>query len=56
MPKRRNPDGTYLVTVDSRGRVTLPGRPNERFLMSVHSDGSILLQPAVVVPVTPKES
>jgi hypothetical protein len=35
-----------LVTADSRGRVTLTGHANERFLVEVQSDGSILLEPS----------
>lgn len=40
---------TVLVETDSRSRVVLPGRSNERFLLQENSDGSILLQPARVV-------
>jgi hypothetical protein len=38
-----------LIETDARSRAVLPGRPNERFLMRVNADGSILLQPARVV-------
>jgi hypothetical protein len=35
-----------LIETDARSRAVLPGRPNQRFLMRVNEDGSILLQPA----------
>lgn len=35
-----------LVTTDGRGRVTLPGRPNQRFAVREFEDGRILLEPA----------
>jgi hypothetical protein len=38
-----------LIETDSRSRVVLPGLPNQRFLMRVNEDGSILLQPARIV-------
>jgi hypothetical protein len=38
-----------LIETDSRSRAVLPGRPNQRFLMRVNEDGSILLQPARIV-------
>jgi hypothetical protein len=38
-----------LIETDARSRAVLPGRPNQRFLMRVNDDGSILLQPARVV-------
>ena len=38
---------TDIVQTDHCGRVTLPSRPNETFLVCENSDGSILLQPAV---------
>jgi hypothetical protein len=38
-----------LVETDSRSRVVLPGHSNERFVLQEQEDGSILLQPAVVV-------
>lgn len=43
--------GTHSRTVvtDGRSRVVLPGRPNERFILVEHSDGSILLEPAVTL-------
>lgn len=40
---------TTVVETDSRSRVVLPGHANQRFLVQEHEDGSILLQPAVVV-------
>lgn len=38
-----------FVETDSRSRVVLPGRPNQRFVMRENHDGSVLLQPAQVV-------
>lgn len=38
-----------VIETDSRSRVVLPGRPNQRFLVRENEDGSILLQPARVV-------
>lgn len=38
-----------LVKTDSRNRVVLPGHSDEMFLMRENPDGSILLEPAVVV-------
>ena len=38
-----------LVETDDRSRVVLPGYANQRFLLQVNEDGSLLLQPAVVV-------
>ena len=40
---------TSVIETDSRSRVVLPGHANQRFLVHEHEDGSILLQPAVVV-------
>lgn len=38
-----------LIETDARSRAVLPGQPNQRFLMRVNEDGSILLQPARIV-------
>ena len=38
-----------LVETDSRSRVVLPGHPNRRFLVHERDDGSLLLEPAVVL-------
>ncbi len=38
-----------IIETDSRSRAVLPGLPNQRFLMRVNEDGSILLQPARIV-------
>ena len=38
-----------LVETDSRSRLVLPGHSNQRFLAQENDDGSILLQPALVV-------
>ena len=40
---------TILVETDSRSRVVIPGHGNQRFLVQENADGSLLLQPAVVV-------
>lgn len=40
---------TTVVETDGRSRVVLPGHANQRFIVQEHEDGSILLQPAVVV-------
>jgi hypothetical protein len=40
---------SILVETDARSRVVLPGHANERFVLQEQEDGSILLQPAVVV-------
>ncbi|WP_233151506.1 hypothetical protein, partial [Mycobacterium lehmannii] len=46
---REVPDPEFVET-DDRGRITLPGRPNSRFLLRHNADGSIILQPAQPVP------
>lgn len=38
-----------LIETDSRSRVVLPGHPDQRFLMTEQSDGSVLLEPAIIV-------
>lgn len=38
-----------LVTADSRSRIVLPGFHGRRFLATQREDGSILLEPAVVL-------
>jgi len=38
-----------FVETDGRGRVVLPGHPNQRYLVRENADGSILLQPATVI-------
>lgn len=40
---------TQLIETDARARVVLPGRANQRFLVQENEDGSLLLQPAVVL-------
>lgn len=44
-----------LIETDGRSRVVLPGHPNEKFLVIEQSDGSLLLQPAVVVAAAQAE-
>ena len=38
-----------LIETDSRSRVVLPGHPSQRFMVRENEDGSILLEPAVIV-------
>lgn len=40
---------TITVETDDRSRVVLPGHSNQRFVLQELSDGSLLLQPALVV-------
>jgi hypothetical protein len=44
-----------LIETDGRSRVVLPGHPEERFLLHENEDGSLLLQPAVVVTQAQRE-
>ena len=37
-----------LITTDSRGRATV-GRPDQSFLMHEEEDGTLVLEPAVVI-------
>jgi len=39
-----------LIETDSRSRAVLPGHSNQRFLLQENEDGSLLLQPARVIP------
>lgn len=39
----------HLIETDARSRVVLPGHPDQRFLVQENEDGSLLLQPALVV-------
>ena len=39
----------YLIETDHRARVVLPGHRNEQFIVTDNEDGSILLEPAVIV-------
>jgi hypothetical protein len=38
-----------LIETDARGRVTLPGMANRRFLMRETEHGTVVLEPAVVM-------
>jgi len=40
--------GEQIVETDARGRASL-GRPGRRYLMHEESDGTLVLEPAVVV-------
>jgi hypothetical protein len=44
-----------VIETDSRSRAVLPGHPNQRYLMRVNEDGSILLQPARIVTEAQQE-
>ena len=44
-----------MVKTDARSRVVLPGHSDEMFLMRENPDGSILLEPAVVVSTSQLE-
>ena len=44
-----------IVKTDARSRVVLPGHIDEMFLMRENPDGSILLEPAVVVSTSQLE-
>ena len=45
----------FLIETDDRARVVIPGRRNERFLVHENEDGSLLLQPAIVVSAAQHE-
>ncbi len=40
---------TLLISADSRSRMVIPGYSGRQFLVQENSDGSLLLQPAVVL-------
>lgn len=44
-----------LIETDERSRVVLPGHPGEKYLLTEQADGSLLLEPAVVVSVAQRE-
>jgi spore germination protein GerM len=44
-----------LIETDNRSRVVLPGHANERFLLQENADGSLYLEPAVVVSAAQRE-
>jgi spore germination protein GerM len=44
-----------LIETDKRSRVVLPGHANERFLLQENADGSLYLEPAVVVSAAQRE-
>ncbi|MBM3686101.1 MAG: hypothetical protein FJW85_03760 [Actinobacteria bacterium] len=46
---------SILVETDGRSRVVLPGHPDRKFLMIEQSDGSLLLEPAIVVSAAQAE-
>lgn len=44
------PGPATLIESDARSRITLPGpRGNKRYLMSEEPDGTLILQPAIVL-------
>ena len=38
-----------MIETDARSRAVITGHPNQRFLVYENADGSLLLQPAIVV-------
>ena len=42
-------DTRVLLETDQRGRLTLPGAARRRFLARTETDGTIILEPAVVM-------
>lgn len=42
-------DTRILLETDQRGRLTLPGASKKRFLARTEGDGTIILEPAVVM-------
>ena len=46
---RENGEKVTIIQTDTRARAVLPGHKDEMFLMHENSDGSILLEPAVVI-------
>ena len=46
---------TILIETDDRGRTTIPGYKNQRFVVVVNEDGSLLLQPAIVITAAQHE-
>ncbi len=40
---------TPMVEVDARSRVTLPGKAHRRYLLHEQDDGTMILEPAVVI-------
>ncbi|ARV80231.1 hypothetical protein BWK49_02075 [Mycobacterium intracellulare subsp. chimaera] len=44
-----------FIESDSSGRVVLPGHPRQRYLLRENEDGSILLQPALMVTAAQQE-
>ncbi|MGB8207455.1 MAG: hypothetical protein WCF69_07560 [Mycobacterium sp.] len=44
-----------VVETDGRSRVVLPGHPNQRYVLRVNADGSLLLQPARIVTEAQQE-
>lgn len=43
------PPSTPMIEVDGRNRVTLPGKAHRRYLMHEQEDGTVILEPAVVL-------
>ncbi len=38
-----------VIEVDARNRVTLPGKAHRRYLVHEQDDGTVILEPAVVI-------
>jgi len=44
-----------LIETDSRSRVVIPGHAGQRFLVRENEDGSLLLEPALVISAAQHE-
>lgn len=40
---------TPMIDVDGRNRVTLPGKAHRRYLLHEQPDGTLILEPAIVM-------
>ena len=49
MTTATTPPSPPLLEVDARSRVTLPGKAGRRYLVHEHADGTLVLEPAVVL-------
>lgn len=43
------PARSIMIEADSRSRLTLPGKAHRRYLVHEHEDGTVVLEPAVVL-------
>ncbi len=44
-----------VIETDARGRATITGHPDQRFIVQENADGSLLLQPATLVTEAQRE-